>query len=136
MLYFANWQIALICVVCALGAAGSISTCSAHHSPRGCRVGCRTSRWRRLTCAGAPLLLEVDVAAAQRKKLNSIIDNVRNALRDANIGYTGLNGEGDAIVTDCEPAGSRMCAVRQEIDPDHRRHPLTARDDAVQRNRD
>jgi preprotein translocase subunit SecD len=47
---------------------------------------------------GSYLLLEVDVAAAQRDRLNAIIDIVRNALRDAKIGYTGLNVEGDAIV--------------------------------------
>src|SRR5207302_6311303 len=47
---------------------------------------------------GSYLLLEVDVAAAQHERLNAIVDNVRNALRDAKIGYTGLNVEGDAIV--------------------------------------
>ena len=41
----------------------------------------------------------------QRERLNSIIDNVRNALRDANIGYTGLNVEGDAIVFTIREAG-------------------------------
>jgi protein-export membrane protein SecD len=47
---------------------------------------------------GSYLLLEVDVAAAQREHLNAIIDGVRNALRDAKIGYTGLDAQGDAIV--------------------------------------
>ena len=42
-------------------------------------------------------MLEVDIAAAQRERLNTTIDSVRNTLRDAHIGYTGLNVEGDAI---------------------------------------
>ena len=35
--------------------------------------------------------------AAQRERLNSVVETVRNALRDAKIGYTGLDVEGDAI---------------------------------------
>ena len=56
----------------------------------------------------------------QRERLNSIIDNVRNALLDANIGYTGLAVKDDAIVfTVRDPA--RIDAARQaltKIDPD------------------
>jgi preprotein translocase subunit SecD len=47
---------------------------------------------------GSYLLLEVDVAAAQRERLNGIVDNVRNALLNAKIGYTGLAVQGDGIV--------------------------------------
>src|SRR6266581_2231370 len=42
---------------------------------------------------GSYLLLEVDVAAAQRDHLNAIVDTVRNALRDSKVGYTGLDVE-------------------------------------------
>ena len=65
-------------------------------------------------------MLEVDVAAAQRERLNSIIDNVRNALLDANIGYTGLAVKGDAIVFAIREPG-RIDDARQalaKIDPD------------------
>jgi protein-export membrane protein SecD len=69
---------------------------------------------------GSYLLLQVDVAAAQRERLNALTDNVRNALRDANIGYTGLEVEGDAITfTIREP--DRIDDARQalrKIDPD------------------
>src|SRR5215831_8335305 len=122
MLYFENWKIALICAICALGVLLSLpnlfSPAFLVHLPS----------WlphKRVALGldlrgGSYLLLEVDVAAAQRDRLNSIIDNVRNALRDANIGYTGLNVEGDAIAfTIREP--DRVEDARQalrKIDPD------------------
>src|SRR5260370_970455 len=122
MLYFANWKIALICAVCALGVLLSIPNLL---SPS---FLARLPSWlphKQVALGldlrgGSYLLLEVDVAAAQRERLNSIIDNVRNALRDANIGYTGLNVEGDAITfTVREP--DRIEDARQalrKIDPD------------------
>jgi preprotein translocase subunit SecD len=99
MLYFENWKIALICAVCALGVLLSLPNL---FSPS---VLARLPSWlphKQVSLGldlrgGSYLLLEVDVAAAQRERLNSIIDNVRNSLRDTNIGYTGLNVEGDAI---------------------------------------
>src|SRR6266446_10143422 len=93
MLYFANWKVLLICAVCALGL-----------DLRG----------------GSYLLLEVDVAAAQHDRLNSIVENVRNTLRDTKTGYTGLNVEGDAIVFTIRD-GDRIEDARQalgKIDPD------------------
>src|SRR5262252_9014127 len=99
MLYFENWKIALICAICALGVLLSLPNL---FSPS---VLVQFPNWlpRRQVAlgldlrGGSYLLLEVDVAAAQRERLNSLIDNVRNALRDANIGYTGLDVSGDAI---------------------------------------
>src|SRR5246127_4544644 len=122
MLYFANWKVALICAICALGVLLSLPNVFSQsllvqvprllpHKQVALGLDLR---------GGSYLLLEVDVAAAQRERLNSLIDNVRNALRDANIGYTGLNGEGDAIVfTVREP--DRIDDARQalrKIDPD------------------
>jgi len=122
MLYFENWKITLICAVCALGVLLSLpnlfSPSFLAHAPnwlphKQVALGLDLR-------GGSYLLLEVDVAAAQRERLNSIIDNVRNALRDANIGYTGLSVEGDAIVfTIREP--DQIEAARQalrKIDPD------------------
>src|SRR5437660_1418506 len=122
MLYFENWKIALICAVCALGVLLSLPNL---FSPS---FLAQVPDWlphKQVALGldlrgGSYLLLEVDVAAAQRERLNAITDNVRNALRDANIGYTGLNVEGDAIVfTMREP--DRIEAARQalrKIDPD------------------
>jgi preprotein translocase subunit SecD len=100
MLYFANWKILLICAVCALGVLFSLPNLFAPaqlawlpsqipHKPVNLGLDLR---------GGSYLLLEVDVAAAQSEQLNSTIDNVRDALRDAKIGYTGLNVENGAIV--------------------------------------
>ena len=100
MLYFANWKVLLICAVCALGVLFSLPNLftpaqlawlpqSVPHKQVSLGLDLR---------GGSYLLLEVDVAAAQTEQLNSIVDNVRDALRNAKIGYTGLNVEGDAIV--------------------------------------
>src|SRR6266481_5935357 len=122
MLYFENWKIALICAVCALGVLLSLPNL---FSPA---ILSQLPSWlpHKQVALGLDLrgcsylLLEVDVAAAQRERLNSIVDNVRNALRDANIGYTGLNVEGDAIAFTIREPG-RIEDARQalrKIDPD------------------
>jgi preprotein translocase subunit SecD len=99
MLYFANWKILLICGVCALGVILSLPNL---FTPQQLAFLPKQIPHRQVALGldlrgGSYLLLEVDVAAAQRDHLNAIVDNVRNALRDAKIGYTGLNVEGDAI---------------------------------------
>src|SRR6266571_1824491 len=100
MLYFANWKVLLICAVCAFGVIASIpnlfTPAQLAHVPsfiphKQVALGLDLR-------GGSYLLLEVDVASAQREHLNAIIDTVRNSLRDAKVGYTGLNVEGDAIV--------------------------------------
>src|SRR5271167_278638 len=122
MLYSANWKILLICAICALGVLLSVPNLVnpaflaqlpdiVPHKQVALGLDLR---------GGSYLLLEVDVAAAQRERLNSIIDNVRNALLDANIGYTGLAVKGDAIVFTIREAG-RIDEARQalaKIDPD------------------
>src|SRR5271154_6178398 len=100
MLYFANWKILLICGVCALGVLFSLPNLfnpaqlawlpgSIPHKQISLGLDLR---------GGSYLLLEVDVAAAQTEQLNSVIDNVRDALRTAKIGYKDLNVDGGAIV--------------------------------------
>src|ERR1700758_789559 len=122
MLYFANWKIALICAICALGVLLSLPNL---FSPSLLVQVPRLLPHKQVALGldlrgGSYLLLQVDVAAAQRERLNSLTDNVRNGLRDANIGYTGLEVEGDAITfTIREP--DRIDDARQalrKIDPD------------------
>ncbi len=122
MLYFASWKIALICAVCALGlvlAAENLFSPAAldrlpDFVPRNQVALGLDLR------GGSYLLLEVDVAAAEQERLNSMIDNVRHALRDANIGYLGLSVKADAIVFKVrEPGqidGARQALVK--LDPD------------------
>jgi preprotein translocase subunit SecD len=122
MLYFANWKIILICAICALGVLLSAPNLfgPAFLARMPDFVPHRQVALGLDLQGGSYLLLKVDVAAAQRERLNSIIDNVRNALLDANIGYTGLAVKDDAIVFGVrEPA--RIDAARQalaKIDPD------------------
>src|ERR1700756_3359235 len=122
MLYFENWKIALICAVCALGVLLSLPNL---FSPSWLAGLPNVVPHKQVALGldlrgGSYLLLQVDVAAAQRERLNSLIDNVRNALRDASIGYTGLEVENDAITfTIREP--ERIDDARQalrKMDPD------------------
>src|SRR5580700_6783371 len=122
MLYFANWKVLLICGICALGVLLSLPNLFTPtqlarlpsvipHKQVALGLDLR---------GGSYLLLEVDVAAAQRDRLGTIIDSVRNTLRDAHIGYTGLNVEGDAITftireTDRTEDAKKALA---KIDPD------------------
>jgi preprotein translocase subunit SecD len=46
---------------------------------------------------GSHLLLEIDSAAVKKDKLDQVRDDVRRALREARIGYTGLNVRNDAV---------------------------------------
>jgi protein-export membrane protein SecD len=99
MLYFANWKILLICGVCALGVLLSLPNL---FTPKQLAFLPKQIPHQQVALGldlrgGSYLLLQVDVAAAQKERLNSIIESVRNALRDAKIGYTGLKVEGDAI---------------------------------------
>ena len=122
MLYFANWKILLICAVCALGvllsAPNLVSSSQLDRLPS--FVPHKQVALGLDLRGGSYLLLEVDVAAAQRERLNSLIDNVRNSLLDANIGYTGLAVKGDAIVFKIRQP-ERIDDARQalaKIDPD------------------
>ena len=122
MLYFANWKVLLICAVCALGVLASVpnlfTPAQLAHVPR--FIPHQQVALGLDLRGGSYLLLEVDVAAAQRDRLNAIIDSVRNALRDTKIGYTGLNVEGEAIVFTIRDA-PRIDDARQalgKIDPE------------------
>jgi preprotein translocase subunit SecD len=100
MLYFANWKVLLICGVCALGVLFSLPNL---FTPAQLAWLPNFLPHRQVALGldlrgGSYLLLQVDVAAAQTEQLNSIIDNVRDALRNAKIGYKDLNVQNNAIV--------------------------------------
>src|SRR3978361_1248778 len=46
---------------------------------------------------GSHLLLEIDSNAVKKDKLEQVRDDIRRTLRDAKIGYTGLNVRGDNV---------------------------------------
>ena len=66
---------------------------------------------------GSHILLEVDVAAVRKEKLEALRDDVRRVLRDARIGYTGLAVRGNsAEVRIREGANSQQAAAKlQEL---------------------
>ncbi|HVC54756.1 MAG TPA: protein translocase subunit SecD [Stellaceae bacterium] len=122
MLYFANWKVLLICAVCALGVILSLPNLfSARQlAPLPEWVPHKQVALGLDLRGGSYLLLEVDVAAAQKERLTTTIDAVRNALRNARIGYTGLDVQGDAIVFTIRDAGQFENAreALAKIDPD------------------
>src|SRR5712691_2757588 len=120
MLYFANWKILVICGVCALGVLLSLPNL---FTPAQLAFLPKEIPHKQVALGldlrgGSYLLLEVDVAAAQRDHLNTIVDSVRNALRDAKIGYTGLNVEGDAIVFTIRDRIDEARQALAKIDPE------------------
>jgi preprotein translocase subunit SecD len=121
MLYFANWKVLLISGVCLLGvllsALNLLTPAQLAYLPGFMRKQVALGLDLR---GGSYLLLQVDVAAAQHERLNTVIDSVRNTLRDAHIGYTGLNVEGDAITFTIRETDRLEEAKRDlaKIDPD------------------
>src|ERR1700730_13568536 len=121
MLYFANWKVLLISGVCLLGvllsALNLLTPAQLAYLPGFMRKQVALGLDLR---GGSYLLLQVDVAAAQRERLNTIVDSVRNTLRDAHIGYTGLNVEGDALTFTIRETDRLEEAKRDlaKIDPD------------------
>lgn len=100
MLHFQTWKIAVIAIVCALGVILSLpnlipsSTLDALPNwlpKRQVNLGLDLR-------GGAHLLYEIDFGKALSERLDNVADNVRTALRNARIGYTGLNVVGDKVV--------------------------------------
>ena len=100
MLHFQTWKIALIVLVCAFGVIFSVPNLlpvSTLEALPGFLPKRQVSLGLDLR-GGSHLLLEVDFGAALKERLNNVIDGARTALRNARIGYTGLNVEGDKVV--------------------------------------
>jgi preprotein translocase subunit SecD len=116
MLYFANWKVLLIAAICAFGVlfsvpnlfpAAMLDRLPAFVPHKQVALGLDLR-------GGSYLLLKVDFAQAQHEHLDSVIDTVREALRGANIGYTGLAVKGETIVFHLRDTG-RIDAARAAI---------------------
>src|SRR4051794_35867605 len=122
MLYFANWKVILICAICAAGLFLAIPNLFTERQLAGLPswVPQKQVALGLDLRGGSYLLLEVDVAAAERDRLNSVEEAARNALRDAKIGYTGLANQGDAVVFTIRDPGQIDTARQalQRLDPD------------------
>ena len=70
---------------------------------------------------GSYLLLEVDSNYVRKEKLDQVRDDVRRALREAKIGYTGLTSRNDAVEvrisrdTDVQAALSKLRELSQPL---------------------
>src|SRR4051812_14008751 len=116
MLYFANWKVILICAVCAAGLFLTIPNLFTERQLAGLPswVPQKQVALGLDLRGGSYLLLEVDVAAAERDRLNSVEETARNTLRDTKIGYTGLANQGNAVVFTIRDPG-QIAAARQAL---------------------
>ena len=122
MLYFARWKVLLIVGVCALGVLLSLPNLFSRSFLAGLP---RFLPHKQVALGldlrgGSYMLLKVDFAQEQHEELRSTIDRVRNALLDANIGYTGLKVAGEEIHFKIRQAGriDGAQAVLRKIDPE------------------
>ena len=100
MLYFSRWKIYTILVVCLLGIVlalpnvlgrDTLAALPSWYGQNRVHLGLDLR-------GGSHLLLEVDMGAVVRERLEGLVDGARTQLRTANIGYTGLSA-GDRQVT-------------------------------------
>jgi protein-export membrane protein SecD len=122
MLYFAQWKVLLILAVCALGVLFSLPNVftPAQLSFLPSQVPHKQVNLGLDLRGGSYLLLEVDFNAAQKERLNTLVDSVRNALLNAHLGYTGLSVDKDAIVFTLREADKSEDAKKalSAVDPD------------------
>jgi preprotein translocase subunit SecD len=99
MLHFQTWKILVILAVCSLGVifsipnlvpAATLETLPHWLPTHQVSLGLDLR-------GGSHLLYEVDFNRALHDRLDTVEDSVRSALTSAQIGYTGLNVEGDAV---------------------------------------
>src|ERR1039458_1099007 len=122
MLYFQTWKVILILAVCALGVifsapnlfqATTVDSWPSFVPKRQVSLGLDLR-------GGSHLLLEVDMASVERERLNGLVDEIRGALLDAKLGYTGLAIEGDHVAFSLRDAGdlNALRAALLKLDPD------------------
>src|SRR5258707_1508405 len=122
MLYFTRWK-ALAIILTAL----VVCLCAVpNFFPEATVKGWTAWAQRRLVLGldlqgGSYLLLEVDSNYVKKEKLDQIRDDARRALRDAKIGYTGLNVRNDTVEvritkdTDAQTALSKLRDMSQPL---------------------
>ena len=100
MLYFARWKLVMMAAAFAAGALFALPNFFSAQRLTGLpdwlphkqvNLGLDLQ-------GGSHLLLEVDTGAVIRDRLNTLVDDIRNTLREDFIGYTGLGVETDGSV--------------------------------------
>ncbi|MCR0984358.1 protein translocase subunit SecD [Roseomonas populi] len=120
MLYFARWKVAAILGVIALG----LLLCVPNLVPRSALPSWAA---RQISLGldlrgGSYLLLEVDMNAVVRERVESLVDGARTRLRTANIGYMNLAGDPNNRrlsfrVRDPAQAEAAATAIRELANP-------------------
>jgi preprotein translocase subunit SecD len=120
MLRFSSWKVALVLGICLLGLIYSLPNLF----PRAQME--RMPDWlphEQINLGldlqgGSHLLLEVQLGAVIRERLESLVDDVRGTLRSERIGYRGLGVRGDAVtLTLTDPASApRALDVLEQLD--------------------
>jgi preprotein translocase subunit SecD len=114
MMYFSRWKAAAILGVCLLGLLLSIPNLVPRSALPSWLPAPQVSLGLDLR-GGSYLLLEVDLAAAVRERLESLVDAARTELRDARVQYVDLGSQA---------AERRMSVrVRDPAQPRPRRGP-------------
>ena len=119
MLYFTKWKVALILGLCLLGVLFALPNVTAQ------RVLDGFPDWLPKDPVvlgldlqgGSHLLLEVEVDAASRERLQSLVDDMRAALRQERIGYRnlGVSEAGDAVRV-VIPEAEDMAAAQEIVE--------------------
>jgi preprotein translocase subunit SecD len=115
MLYFARWKIVLITVVCVAGILLTLPNFFSEKTMSGLpdwlphqqvNLGLDLQ-------GGSHLLLEVEVEAVVKERLESLVDAVRTALRSKSIGYRGLGVTDNRVTLQVRDAGQLDAAVEE-----------------------
>jgi preprotein translocase subunit SecD len=120
MLRFSSWKVALVLGICLLGLVYSLPNLF----PRAQME--QMPDWlphEQINLGldlqgGSHLLLEVDLGAVIKERLEALVDDVRGTLRSERIGYRGLGVRGDAVtLTLTDPASApRAMEVLEQLD--------------------
>jgi preprotein translocase subunit SecD len=99
MVYFEKWKIILILLVCALGVIYAVPSFLPRHvtEPLPAWAPKKHVPLGLDLQGGSHLLLEVEVNTVLRERINALLDEVRTALRRADLGYTNLGTSGFAV---------------------------------------
>ena len=121
MLHFARWKTATILAVCLLGVLVCIPNLI-HRSSFPEWLPARQVSLGLDLRGGSYLLLEVDLAAVVRERLESLVDAARTKLRQGNIRYVNLgadpaNRRMGFRVSDPAQAGTAAAALRELANP-------------------
>jgi preprotein translocase subunit SecD len=132
MLRFPAWKIAVILGVCLLGVVLSLPNLFPREQMQ------RLPDWlphEQINLGldlqgGSHLLLEVDIQAVVKERLETLLDDIRSILRPARIGYRGLGVRGDAAtLTLTDPASAdQAVSLLRDLNP----NPLAPEVEIVQ----